>query len=286
MTLKTGPALVNQFKPKVAHSFSSGVYLVVWQSHTQGNFQGDDIVGQLVGNTGNLIGTNFDIAVADSSFSHSNPEITYNRKMNEFLVVWQRTDKNETPNPIDDVYGKIVRPDGSIKPGLIEIARYSASSTYPSVASIPTVAAHGRYLVSWELNYAPGDRDIYARIVYGDGSAAPSDFKIFIGGRDQYGPAVAGNETSGEFLVIWHDAASAGFISPVIYGQTFDPDGIETGAAKNFGGFFTTNGALDSGALGDFMIVYNDTYVDPGGATREVFGHLWGNRIYLPLLGK
>ena len=89
---------------------------------------------------------------------------------------------------------------------------------------------------------------------------------------------------SGCYLRSCQSRLVGGIILPVIKGQTLDPDGAKSSSVQNFGGFFTSNVALDSGALGDFLLVYNDTYLDPGGASREVYGHLWGTRLYLPLL--
>jgi hypothetical protein len=277
-----GGGPIAHFRPKVAHAFTAGIYLVVWQSHTQGNIS-SDIKGQLVGNDGSLIGTNFLIAQGDWTFSYSNPDIAYNRRSNEFLVVFQRQDKNA---PREDIAARIVRPDKTMPPNQIVVANYPPSdSTAPAVAAIPTASVNGQYFVVYELEYAPNDRGIAGRIVNGNGTVG-NDLVISQSNYDQFEPAVAGSETRNEYLVTWSESYS---LPPFMFtyhaaGRTVRNAGTATGKVGDFGGAYAGNGAVASGYLADFLFVYEDQLLDINGSSMEIFSQIWGNRIYLPLV--
>ncbi|MCK4724244.1 MAG: hypothetical protein KAT29_00505, partial [Anaerolineales bacterium] len=168
----SGPGPSSGFKPVVAHAFSAGIYLVVWENHTQGGLS-NDIRAQLVSNTGALIGVNFDVATGTTQYSHELPDVAYNRRMNEYLVVWQRFDKNANAGAgIYDIYAQVVRPDRSFG-STLQITYYTKSCTAPAVAAHPTATDKGQYLLVWQQHYSADDREIMGRFVYGDGNAAP-----------------------------------------------------------------------------------------------------------------
>jgi len=264
---------VSGWQPKVAHAFTSGMFLVVWESHTQGGVS-NDVKGQLIANGGGLVGGNFDVALGDWSFSHEQPDLAYNRGSNEFLVAWQQEDKNAS---LYDVYARIVRPDGSMPPSTIEIARYTAHSTAPAVGAIPAAIPGGQYLVAWELQYGPSNRNIMARFVKGDGSTPGPGFYVCSRGDDEVRPAVAGNERSASYLVSW--TQSMGWSN--INGQEIAAGGALTGPNRVLAGKYADNAAVSDGSLGDFLVAYDD---QPYTANRDTWGYLWGNRVYLPFV--
>lgn len=261
------------WRPRVAYAFTSGVYLVVWENHTQGNVS-NDIVAQLVSDNGSLVGNNFVVAEGTLQFSHAIPDLAYNRQMNEFLVAWQQEDKNAG---LYDVFARIVHPDASMPPGTIEISRYAVNSTRPAVGAIPTVGNHGQYLVAWELQYAPDDKDVMARLVDGDGTPAPSDFYLTPVPENQIEPAVAGNERSNIYLVTWTEDLGWSNIHArevTIVGTLPEPERILAGK-------YAHHPAVVDGHGGDFLVAYDDQPYTPN---RDIWGYLWGNRVYLPLV--
>jgi hypothetical protein len=263
--------------PHVEHSFTSGKYMVVWQNHTQGNLS-NDILGELVINDGTLDGSNFIIALGTTGFSMGIPDLAYNRRMNEFLVVWDQLDKNASLN---DVYARIVRPDKSMPPTTIEIARYTVSSTNPTVAALPLAATDGQYLVAWELQYAANDKDILGRLINGDGSLAPSAFDIARSGLDETDPAAAGNEHLGEYLLTWTRPTAPPIVFNGIWSRAFSTTGVQAGSEKWTGGVLAENSALVSGAGGEYLVVFDDLTLS---ANRDIYGRLWGNRYFMPLI--
>lgn len=277
---QTGGALDNGFLPKVAHSFTSGKYLVVWENYTVGNLR-TDIKGQLVNNDGSLDGSTFDIATGAGVYSHYDPDLAYNRRTNEFLVTWERTDTNVQ---ITDILARVVRPDQTM-PAEFAIAYYTASTSNPAVAAIPTASANGRYLVVFELEYAPGDYDIMGRVVYGDGNLSPNNFYIADSSQSETKPAVAGSETGNQFLVNWTQPTAPPIVVNHIAGRNVSADGDLLNDPQIFGGLGADNAAVAaSGEFSDFLTVLDDVSLLATG--RDVFGSLWGNRVYLPLLRK
>ncbi len=263
--------------PKVAHAFTSGSYLVVWENHTQGSLS-NDIVGQIVTNDGQLTGNNFLISQGTTGFSMAVPDLAYNRRMNEFLVVWEQLDKNANLN---DVYARIVRPNASMPPDKIEIARYSASSTAPTVAALPIAPTDGQYLVAFELQYAAGDRDILGRLVNGDGSLAPVTINVARSGLDESSPAAAGNERLNQYLITWGEPTAPPIVFHSIWGREFNTAGIPGDSKAWAVGLLAENPAVIAGAQGDYLVVSDDLTLT---ANRDIYGRLWGKRVYLPLL--
>ena len=271
------------YKPVVAHGFSSGIFLVVWENHTQGNVA-NDIRAQLVSNDGSLIGTNFTVATGTWQYSHELPDIAYNRRMNEYLVVWQRFDVNANAGAgIYDIYAQVVRPNASFG-NLIQITYYSASCTAPAVAAQPTATDKGQYLLVWQQHYTADDRDIMGRFVYGDGNAAPANFYISRQNIDEVEPAVDGSEIGNSFLVTWTSYSLPPIVFSFVQGQEVSATGPVLGPRQSLIGVFTGRSALAAGSGGDFLIAFDDLYLFTG--NRDLLGQLWGDRIYLPALSK
>jgi hypothetical protein len=267
---ESGPRL--GFKPKVAHSFTSGYYLVVWKNHTQSNIA-DDIYGQLVSNTGALSGGNFTIAQGTWQTSYELPDLAYNRRSNEFLVAWQQRDSGTGRY---GVYARIVRPDGTMAPNAIEIGLSSSDNLNPAVGAIPTATAAGQYLVVWENQYQPTDHDILARIVWGNGSAAIGAYYVSSSSDHQVHPAVAGNERSRTYLISWTE--DLGWSN--IHALELTSTGVALGGEQVLAGEDADRSAVSDGPMGGFLVAYDD---QPSTPDRETWGCLWGNRIYLPI---
>jgi hypothetical protein len=266
-----GPRLA--FKPKVAHSFTSGYYLVVWQNHTVANIA-DDIHGQWVSNTGALSGGNFTIAQGTWQTSYELPDLAYNRRSNEFLVAWQQRDSGSGRY---DVYARIVRPDGTMAPSAIEIDQSGTDCLKPAVGAIPTATAAGQYLVVWENQFQPSDHDILARIVWGNGSPAAGVYYVSASIDQQIQPAVAGNERSKTYLISWTEDLGWSNIHALELSST----GVSLGGQHVLAGVYAGRSAVSDGPIGGFLVAYDD---QPSTPNRDTWGYLWGNRVYVPIV--
>lgn len=267
MPLGTGFALRNRYTPAVAYAYTSDKYLVVWESFVQGSIA-SDIEGQALFSSGVLDGSNFLIAQGTWSESHDQPDLAYNRARNEFLVAWRRQNKSTGAY---DIYGQRVKMAGGVGTAgpAFPIASQSKDEWKPAVAAIPKPTGVGQYLVAWEFHYSPTDRDIHARQVAGDGTIGSLSY-IAITTADETSPAVAGNESAEQYLVVWtYD--DLGLFGNGIFGRTVSTGNL-LGETTVVGGTFGDHAAVASGWLGDFLVAFNDFVSD-----QDIYGRLWGN---------
>ncbi len=265
-------------RPVVAYAYTSDKYLVVWDEVWHSSII-TNIYGQLVLGTGVLSGNLINIAQADSGYTQSAADLAYNLGRNEYLVVWQQVDPN--PNPaITDIWSRRVTGEGAALgagPGVV--AGYTKSSTTPAVAAL-NVPPDGQYLVVWESNYNPNDRDILGRLVASDGTPDPDDISISVTNIvDELQPDVAASPTRGAYLVSWKQVPNPSFPLSSIYARLVTPAGSLPGEPINLGGIVAGNPRLAAGWNGDFAMVYDDVNFALDWGT---YGWLIGTRLYLP----
>jgi hypothetical protein len=101
---------------------------------------------------------------------------------------------------------------------------------------------------------------------------------------DAASPAVASSESAGQHPVVWTQEE---YVPPPpthvgILGRAISIYGNPVGEGTAIGGLLADNAAAASGSRGDFLVAFDD--LPPEGGIREVYGRLWGNRVYLPLV--
>lgn len=276
--LTSGSNLITPAKPAVEYAYTSDRYLVVWQETFHPIPIQVDILGRVVTPSGTTDGSAFTISKDPGNNPRRVPDLAYNRKRNEYLVVWQQYDNGANLN---DVYGRRVTGGGvPLNPAGIVIHAVTVSSKNPSVAALPNATADGQYLVVFELQYTPTNVDIYSRFVSGLGVVGAGQY--FAGsGEDETNPSVAGSEIANRYLVVWSRPTSPPIVYDYIEGRTISSTG-QMGANKDVGGFpLADNAAVSSGPMGDFLVVFRDQ--QPPTVDYGIYGQLWGNRNYLPL---
>jgi len=266
------------FSPAVAYASTEDKYLVVWSGRAS-SATSLNVMGQVVANDSSLIGGNFTIAQGDAFFSHEYPDLAYNHRRNEYLVAWQRRVPSTT---YVDIYCRRVQGNGTpMSPASTEIMADSTPSYYPAVAAMPSFTSNGQYLVVWEDAYTPSDRNIEGRLMSGDGTYYSNVFYVAVGGRDVVNPAVAGNERTQQYLVTWTYLSSG-------YGGNYGIEGTavsttgEVGEEEWIDGNWADHSAVSSGPNGDFLITFDEKW--DWVSKRGIWGMLWGNRVYLPLV--
>ncbi len=277
--ISSGAALKHCRYPAVAYASTSDKYLVVWQRHVQASVS-DDIEAQVLSSAGAPQGSNFSIQNGTWQYSHERPDVAYNRSRNEYLVVWQWLNKSANEY---DIYGRLVTGNGTVLPGPFAVDASSLDETNPAVAAIPTVPDEGRYFVAWQ---SPNlGQDIYGRRLKADGSQDGFPHWLSTGSLNDTEPSVAGSEGGREFLVAWTHAWGGGAHSNV-YARTVALEGSALGPETDVGGgvsgWASDAAAVAAGRLSDFLVAYQDigTYsTDP-----DIYGRLWGIRVYLPLV--
>ncbi|MFN2215208.1 MAG: hypothetical protein ACK2UM_03990 [Anaerolineales bacterium] len=278
IVLTSGSNIITPAKPAVEYAYTSDKYLVVWQETFHPIPIQSDILGQVVSSSGTLEGSPFVISKDPGNIPRKNPVLAYNRKRNEFLVVWQKYYSSS----IDFVIGRRVTGGGlPLNPAEIVIHAVTVSSTNPSVAALPDATASGQYLVVFELLYPPSNYNIYSRFVSGEGVVGAGQY-IASSSEDETHPAIASNEVSKRYLVAWTRPTSPPIVYDYIAGRSISTTGALIGAEKYIGGFpLADQAVISSGPFGDFMIAFKDQ--QPPSIDSGIYGQLWGDRVYLPL---
>jgi len=267
-----GYNLYTPVKPAVAYASTSDRYLVVWSETWHPLPITYGIYGQVVTAAGNLDGSMF--TISEGTQPREEPDLAYNRHANRYLVVWQLD-----TGTLLDIHGQQVHGGGGLYQGDITIAYYTKSSTAPAVAAIPTTPNDEKFLVVWEIHYAPNDRDIYARLVAEDGSLS-SDFWIsWSTGVDESSPAIASSESNLQYFVTWRHPQ--GVVDKPIRGRAISYQGALLGQTVVFSGVAADYPAVAAGPTGDFLTVWQDQPISV--TNTNIYGQLWGNRIYIPI---
>jgi CubicO group peptidase (beta-lactamase class C family)/fibronectin type 3 domain-containing protein len=208
IALDTGSA--SQEHPAIAYN-SSGwdEYLVVWQDRQAGNW---DIMGRRVDSDGDLLEGEFTIEAP--GHDQTRPDIAYNSRHTEYLVVWQ-----------DQIGG--ATSDWDIKAWRRNIAGSAVGSYLISSAGTqrrmkPAVTYKyeaDEYLVVYEYEYSATDLDLKQSRLRWDGVARQTDATV----SNAYNihearPAVA-SDGAWSNLVVWEDARNAGTMAIDIYGD-------------------------------------------------------------------
>ncbi|MGD8908028.1 MAG: C1 family peptidase, partial [Chromatiales bacterium] len=97
----------NQVYPYVAYNITTSDFLVTWTDERESVTE-DRIYGQLVSNSGTLIGTNFPISDKISENQLHSPVI-YDEANRRFVVIWMDNRNRETTST--DIYGQLLDDD-------------------------------------------------------------------------------------------------------------------------------------------------------------------------------
>ena len=258
--------------PAVAYSVTSNKWLVAWsQNPGSGN---NDIYGATIDSNGNP-GTAFEISQAPTNDSCRNPDLAFNHHTNRYLVVWHQW---ENSNGKYNIHGRQVE-GGGINWGN-SFTILTDNSFNPTVAALPTSPTNGKFLVAME--YVDGaNLDIYGIIVDEDNSVNPK-FKIASDiSTDESQPSVAGDERAQRYLVSWRYLIDPISWELTIKARTVSYDGTLVDNIVDFEGNKANYPAVANGPNGDFLTVWQDK--PTGATTTGIFGHLWGNRLFMPL---
>ena len=283
----------NNYRPAVAYASTEDKYLVVYQLWVWGAPATWSIAGKVVSSTGTPDPTVLVISTDPGGAAREQPDLAYNRSRNEYLVVWrQRFTSSDY-----DIYARRVSGNGApLYPASIMISIRTWNEEAPAVGALPLTNNEGDYLVAWEINTGSAGIDAKTVHVASDGSATVGGLPqiVYDSSLDESAPAVAGNESSNQYLVTWsqyyevdlggggvfpfYDGIAGKAVSSdghLLNGSLFDP-------GTELGGFRADNSAVAAGPLGDFLVTFDDT---PAlASSRGIYGQLWGHRIYLPLV--
>jgi len=199
--------------PAVAHSGSSGNFLVVWE---QVNAEGDwDIVGQRYDVDGSAVGSLLEIATGTSE--QRRPVVAWGG--GRWLVVWE----DQVTAVINDLRGLLLEDDGTVIGSELVVASGETDESAPAVAF-----GGSRFLVVWQDEGA-GEYDIVARTVASNGDLG-SAATLVSWEYDQIRPSLAYSAEDESFLVVWEDHHWGFGEDWDIYARRVDTDGAAVGS--------------------------------------------------------
>jgi hypothetical protein len=136
--------------------------------------------------------------ISELSANQYRPDIAYNSKHHEFLVVWE----NVWPGGAHDIYAQRVSTTGK----LLSWFSVSTSNNNKMNPSVAYDLIHDRYLVVFAYDAIGNgtDWDVYGRFIPWNGpSTGLADFIICNWTSNQRRPVVAFGYAQGEYLVTW-----------------------------------------------------------------------------------
>ena len=266
--------------PAVAYASTEDKYLVVW---TWFESPGMHIVGctVTVSVSGTTVGSPFYVSEdTTGSVPRSQPDLAYNRARNEFLVVWKQDDTPSDP----DIYAQRVKMAGGegLLGSPLEICSLGGYDEDPAVAALPYPSGTGQYLVVWE-DRVSSSGNILGQLRSGDGTVEILYLMPSFSSDDQTDPAVAATESGQRYLILWsHSDYYTGWAYTPVVGREVDTEGKNVGEEADIWGVNAQHPAVASGPLGDFFVAYDEQELIA--THRDVYGLLWGTRVYLPLV--
>ena len=267
----TSPPDNNYWHPAVAYEAFNDRYLVTWQ-RIQGTFKG--IEARTLPGDGSTMESSIAVTGLLATLEPSNPDVACNLSVDTCLVVWQEW--YDATLSDHEVRGQ--RVDLETSPHLegttFSIFYSTNDEGSPAVSSVVRPSGIGEYLVVAVSAYA-SSAFIYGQLLTDAGALDGSSFII-----SPYGgtiPAIAGNELTKEFLVAWKYGSN-------IQARTVNTSGslgLYAQAVPN--GSYTDWPAVAAGQLSDFLVTFHDQVP---GYNFDIFGQLWGNRLFLPAISK
>ncbi|MFN2120415.1 MAG: hypothetical protein ACK2T0_08505, partial [Anaerolineales bacterium] len=221
IALDTGTA--RQEHPAIAYN-SSGwdEYLVVWQDMQAGNW---DIMGRRVDADGDLLGG--EITIEASGHDQTWPDIAYNSRHTEYMVVWQ-----------DQIGG--ATSDWDIKSWRRDIGGnainwYLVSSAGTQRRMKPTVTYKyeaDEYLVVYEYEYSASDLDLKQSRLRWDGATRLTDAVVSNAYNIYEGRPAVASDDGWSNLIVWEDGRNAGTMGIDIYSDVEPVYGLEGSVYK------------------------------------------------------
>jgi len=202
-------------KNAVAYDSVNNRFLVVYAE-----FDPVDIYGSLLGGDGELLLPSFPIA--NAPYKQLKPVVAYSPVTETYLVVWLDHRADDVSGI--DIYGQRISSEGVLLGENFLISTSGGNERRPAVAYD---SVNDRFLVTWSAfpqgrNYAA---NVLGRIVSSDGSFVGRQFKIGIGPKEQFKPALSFDPSTESYLVVWQDRRDEITSRDDIWGQVVSADG-------------------------------------------------------------
>lgn len=163
-----------------------------------------------------------EVRVSSAGGSEVTPAVAWNPTTQQYLVVWEDGRTEETTGT--NLYGRLLSATGAPAGPDFLIAAGPGTSRQQA----PAVAWNGAtYLVVWQDWRNGVDPDIWGRRVGANGVPSFGEFRISRAAAtgDQRNPAIAWNDTTGQYLVVWDDYRAEATRGVDIFGRLIDAAG-------------------------------------------------------------
>jgi hypothetical protein len=241
----------------VAVAWDGTNYMVVWGDFRKATEQ--DVYGQRVDASGNLVGQNFAVSVGANN--QCAPSIAWNGT--NHLVVWY-DDRGGIANY--DIYAQRLDANGNLVSSNFVVSEAANSQQWPAV-----VYGGGNYVVAWQ-DKRSGNLDIYGQILGLNGDAVGQNFEISTVAEKQSYPALTFDGAN--CLAVWSDNRSLNYD---IYGQGINPGGGLVGS--NLGVTVDPGRQWYPAATCDESKYYLVAWQDNRNGNYDIYGYL------VPLVG-
>ena len=226
----------NTSHAQVAWNSTNNEYLVIWN----GMGEPEDVVkkeiyGQRLKANGETLGKNFRISHTTdqgSNFHASAPEVAYNSRDNQYLVVWSGGFKKETQT---EVWGRALSASGELLPANDFLISQLGTSRRSGSPRVVYNGDNNEYLVVFHGNALPGDttgrlNEIFAQRIDPTklGETEPNNIRVSntVGeGSRATSPTLTYNGVNKEYLVIWRSVRAN--VPIEIFGQRLGSSGTE-----------------------------------------------------------
>jgi hypothetical protein len=209
----------SQVSPAVAYDPDRDRYLALWAEY-RGSGTGWDVYGRFIPWNGPPDPTAF--AICGWPGKQANPTVAYGRAQGEFLVVWK-----------DEGVPSTISARRVLVTGGFPSDAWTLSPTTLENRDSPDVAYNlhrNEYLVTWDVEVVPGDRDIRGMRLSGAGEPLLGGNPWDIGefniadyiGANEWTPAVAACAAADQYLVAWQSDDGTGGTEYNIYARYLD----------------------------------------------------------------
>jgi hypothetical protein len=209
----------NAVLPAVAYNSKNNQYMIVWTGPSKNKSQ-NEIWGQGLSAEGAPLGKgNGDFLISQvstgigSDRDSSAPQVAYNSSSNEYLVVFQANAVPGVDNAqANEVFGQRINAATLAETGPNDFRISNTPGSFINRADNPRVAFNSKtleYMVIWRGVRTDVPFEIFGQRLSSEGSEIESDFQIsnvaaIAKDRTVNIAAIASNNTSGEYLAVWH----------------------------------------------------------------------------------
>lgn len=205
-------ATAARHEPALAFSPTAQEWMVVFESDAAGDSQ---IVGRRVSTAGAPVGNN--MGICGQAGDQTEPSIAYYWLDRQYLVTWT----DDRSGPESDIYGRLVKEDGTGASGMLSINTGAGTQYDSAVANSESLTTPG-YLVVWNDMGPTVDWQIEGQKLDTGGLLQGHQLALSAPLGDQKNASVAYNSQDGEYLVVWQDGRGA---TVDVWGQRVGEDG-------------------------------------------------------------